>query len=104
MSWTVTQSYPSHPKMFKYDRRMVGCFGTPDPFQGLSAFEPSTSIAHAWEVVDHLVSLGVRTELTVYCNRTAFAVLYAQGAPFCSSGGPTAALAICRAALKAVAS
>lgn len=73
------------------------------PDEDSKCFQPSTNIAHAWEVVDRMKIRGDDVCLDFYRSHDQWQVSTnaPKGRGSCASAD-TAPLAICRAALKAV--
>jgi hypothetical protein len=67
-------------------------------------FVPSQSIAHAWEVVERMSSLGWWSDFRETINRAWYIEVENKIGARSFADAPTAPLAICLAALKAVGS
>ena len=102
MGWTLTES--GHPDFDRgnwidADGNFRHC--SPTSYIGLLPFLPSTKIAHAWEVVEHMNGRGLL--LSRICRSSEGAFYWVnfddQSVNTC---GNTAPLAICYAALAAV--
>lgn len=80
-----------------------GGWHTPAGFRPVSEFDPSTNIAHAWEVVEKMAVDGFIPRIGNHgAGHWWVTVQFQQGAIQHTASANTAPLAICRAALKTI--